>query len=450
MFSKILIANRGEMAVRIIRACKDMGIETVAVYSEADRDALHVILADEAICIGPAQVSDSYLNMRAILSAAEVTGAQAIHPGYGLLAENAKFADMCSQCNITFIGPSAEVIAKMGDKDQARKTAEEAGVPLATGTGVLKTVADAQVAAAEVGFPLLIKATAGGGGRGIRLVESADELQAAFDSATMEALAAFGDGAVYIERYLKPIKHIEIQIIADTHGNVVSLGERDCSIQHRNQKLVEECPSPGITPELRHQMEESAVALSRACGYTNAGTVEFMVDRHGNYFFLEMNTRVQVEHPVTEMVTRIDIVKWQIRVAAGMALDFTQDDVRMEGCAIECRINASDVKRGFMPSAGKVELLHVPGGPGVRFDTYLHQGCSVPPYYDSMVGKLIVHASKRENAIRKMNAALAELVIEGIEHTADLHLEILAHPKFVDGSYTTDTLGEIIENLTAK
>ena len=450
MFSKILIANRGEMAVRIIRACKDMGIETVAVYSEADRDALHVILADEAICIGPAQVSDSYLNMRAILSAAEVTGAQAIHPGYGLLAENAKFADMCSQCNITFIGPSAEVIAKMGDKDQARKTAEEAGVPLATGTGVLKTVADAQAAAAEVGFPLLIKATAGGGGRGIRLVESADELQAAFDSATMEALAAFGDGAVYIERYLKPIKHIEIQIIADTHGNVVSLGERDCSIQHRNQKLVEECPSPGITPELRHQMEESAVALSRACGYTNAGTVEFMVDRHGNYFFLEMNTRVQVEHPVTEMVTRIDIVKWQIRVAAGMALDFTQDDVRMEGCAIECRINASDVKRGFMPSAGKVELLHVPGGPGVRFDTYLHQGCSVPPYYDSMVGKLIVHASKRENAIRKMNAALAELVIEGIEHTADLHLEILAHPKFVDGSYTTDTLGEIIENLTAK
>ena len=450
MFSKILIANRGEMAVRIIRACKDMGIETVAVYSEADRDALHVILADEAICIGPAQVSDSYLNMRAILSAAEVTGAQAIHPGYGLLAENAKFADMCSQCNITFIGPSAEVIAKMGDKDQARKTAEEAGVPLATGTGVLKTVADAQAAAAEVGFPLLIKATAGGGGRGIRLVESEDELQAAFDSATMEALAAFGDGAVYIERYLKPIKHIEIQIIADTHGNVVSLGERDCSIQHRNQKLVEECPSPGITPELRKAMADSAVALSRACGYTNAGTVEFMVDRHGNYFFLEMNTRVQVEHPVTEMVTRIDIVKWQIRVAAGMALDFTQDDVRMEGCAIECRINASDVKRGFMPSAGKVELLHVPGGPGVRFDTYLHQGCSVPPYYDSMVGKLIVHASKRENAIRKMNAALAELVIEGIEHTADLHLEILAHPKFVDGSYTTDTLGEIIENLTAK
>ena len=447
MFSKILVANRGEAAVRIIRACKDMGIATVAVYSDADRDGLHVILADEAVCIGPAPVRDSYLNMNAILSAAELTGAEAIHPGYGLLSENAKFADMCGQCNITFIGPTPQVIAQMGDKDSARALAEVTGVPLASGTSIMETVADAELAATEIGFPLLIKATAGGGGRGIRLVQAADELAAAYASAQMEALAAFGDGSVYLERYLKPIKHVEMQILADTHGNVVCLGERDCSIQHRNQKLLEECPSPGITPELREAMEKSAIDLARACGYTNAGTVEFMVDRHGNYYFLEMNTRVQVEHPVTEMVTRIDIVKWQIRIAAAMALEFTQDDITMVGTAIECRINASDPTRGFMPSAGTVTLLHVPGGPGVRFDSYLHQGCAVPPHYDSMVGKLIVHASTRENAIRKMNAALCELVIDGIQTTAELHLDILEHPDFVDGSYTTDTLGQVLETF---
>lgn len=447
MFNKILIANRGEAAVRIIRACKDMGIETVAVYSEADRNSLHVILADEAVCIGPAQVRESYLNMTAILSAAEVTGAEAIHPGYGLLSENAKFADMCGQCNIVFIGPTPEVIAKMGDKDSARALAEENGVPLASGTSIMETVDDALAAAAEIGFPLLIKATAGGGGRGIRLVESMDELPAAYASAQMEAINAFGDGSVYIERYLKPIKHVEMQILADQLGNVVCLGERDCSIQHRNQKLVEECPSPGIDEELRAKMEASAIALARACGYTNAGTVEFMVDRHGNYFFLEMNTRVQVEHPVTEMVTRIDIVKWQIRIAAGMELAFSQDDIDMVGSAIECRINASNPSKNFMPSAGTVTLLHVPGGPGVRFDSFLHQGCVVPPYYDSMVGKLIVHASSRENAIRKMKAALCELTIEGIETTIDLHLDILENPAFVDGTYTTDTLGEVLETF---
>ena len=440
MFSKILIANRGEIAVRIIRACKDMGISTVAVYSEADRDALHVSLADEAYCIGPAQVKDSYLNMTAILSAAVVSRAEAIHPGYGLLSENPKFAALCEECNITFIGPKSEIIKKMGDKDNARKTMAAAGVPVVPGSDLLKDSAEAVRVAEKIGYPVLIKARAGGGGRGIRLVRSKDEIVNAFNSAAAEAQAAFGDGNLYMEKFIKPVKHIEMQIVADNFGNVVCLGERDCSVQRKNQKLIEESPSVIISEETRKVMAEAAKKAAVATNYTGLGTIEFLYDQDGNFYFMEMNTRLQVEHTVTEMVTGIDLVRWQIRVAANIPLGFKQEDIRLTGHAIECRINAEDPSKNFKPSSGRISILHIPGGPWVRFDTAIYQDYVVPPFYDSMIGKLIVCANNREEAIRKMRAALCELVIEGIDNNTDLHLDILSDPVFDSGSYTTDFL----------
>lgn len=443
MFSKILIANRGEIAVRIIRACKEMGISTVAVFSEADRDALHVSLADESYCIGPAQVSDSYLNMAEIISAAMVSGAQAIHPGYGLLSENPKFAALCEECGLVFIGPKSEVIAKTGDKDEARKTMREAGVPIIPGCDAVEDVKEAHAAADQIGYPLLIKARSGGGGRGIRLVHASEEFEHAFAAASQEALIAFGDGVMYIEKYLFPAKHIEMQILADHFGNVVCLGERECSIQRKNQKLVEECPSPSITPEIRAKMIDVTTKAAKAVGYRNAGTVEYLFDQKGNFYFMEMNTRLQVEHTVTEMVTGIDIVKWQIRIAAGISLNFKQEDVIMAGHAIECRINAENPAKNFRPSCGRITLLHIPGGPWVRFDTALYQDYFVPPYYDSMIGKLIVLAKTREEAIRKIQAALCEMVVEGVDHNSELHMDILDAPEFVSGNYYTDFMNKL-------
>ncbi len=438
MFSKILIANRGEIAVRIIRACKEMGISTVAVFSEADRDALHVSMADESICIGPAKVQESYLNMPAILSAAVASGAQAIHPGYGLLSENARFAELCEECKISFIGPKSELISLLGDKEHARATMQKAGVPVVPGEGLVESVEAAQKAAERIGFPLLIKARSGGGGRGIRLVNSMEEIPSAFSSACAEAQSAFGDGACYMEKFLSPVKHIEMQILCDNYGNAVCLGERDCSMQRKNQKLLEESPSPAVSPKLREKMMDASLKAARAVGYNSVGTIEYLVDRAGNFYFMEMNTRLQVEHPVTEMVTDVDLVKWQIRSAAGMPLDFSQDDIQVSGHAIECRINAEDPANNFAPSCGRIQLLHIPGGPWVRFDTALYQDYLVPPYYDSLLGKLIVRAKTREEAIRKMQAALCELVVEGVFHTADLHMDLLSDEAFLDGSYTTD------------
>lgn len=440
MFSKILIANRGEIAVRIIRACKEMGISTVAVFSEADRDSLHVSLADESVCIGPAPVKGSYLNMSAILSAAVVTGAQAVHPGYGLLSENAVFAGLCEKCGIVFIGPSSELIARMGDKDAARKTMRAAGVPVVPGCDLVENTAHALREAERIGFPLLVKARAGGGGRGIRLVGAMGELEQAVATASAEAQSAFGDGAVYLERFLSPVKHIEMQVLCDKQGVVVCLGERECSIQRRRQKLVEESPSPAVNEETRAAMMEAAVKAARAVHYENAGTIEFLMDRDGRFYFMEMNTRLQVEHPITELVTGIDLVKWQIRIAAGAPLSFAQKDISIDGCAIECRINAENPKEGFRPGCGRISFLHIPGGPWVRFDTALYQGYTVPPFYDSLVGKLAVHAKTRGEAIRKMKAALCELVIEGVEQNAELQMDILGDEEFCSGSYTTDFL----------
>ena len=437
MFPRIMIANRGEIAVRVIRACKEMGISTVAVFSEADRDALHVSLADESICIGPAQVGKSYLNMTAILSAAVACGVNAIHPGYGLLSENEQFARLCEKCNIKFIGPSAEVIAAMGDEDNARRTMRAAGVPVIPGCDLVPDARTAEAEAAKIGFPLLIKARAGGGGRGIRRVYAMEEVAPAFEAASAEARAAFGDGEVYMEKLLTDVHHVEVQLLCDRYGKVVCLGERECSIQRRNQKLIEECPSPSVTPALREKLYDAARRAAVAAHYEGVGTVEFLLDRDGNFYFMEMNTRLQVEHPVTELVTRIDLVKWQIRVAAGMALPFDQGDISLDGSAIECRINAEDPGRGFRPSWGKIELLHVPGGPSVRFDTALYQGYEVPPFYDSLIAKLIVHAHTRQEAIRKMEAALCEMVVEGVEHTGDLQLELIRSRAFADGDYTT-------------
>ena len=437
MFSKILIANRGEIAVRIIRACREMGISTVAVYSQADKDALHVSIADESYCIGGPQVGDSYLNMAAILTVAVISGAQAIHPGYGLLSENAKFVSLCEKCNIEFIGPSSEMISKLGDKDEARRTMRNAGVPVTPGTDIIEDVNIAKEKAAEIGYPILIKARSGGGGRGIRLVHNEDEFENAFHSASAEAQSAFGDGAVYIEKYLKPVKHIEMQLLCDKFGNVVCLGERECSVQRKNQKLIEESPSPAITPEIRANMMEAAKKAALAVGYENAGTVEFLLDKDKNFYFMEMNTRLQVEHPVTEMVVGIDLVQWQIRIAAGAKLSMTQDKIFIHGSAIECRINSEDPDNNYRPSCGTINLLHIPGGPNVRFDTAIYQDYTVPPYYDSMIGKLIVQARSRELAIRQMKMALSELIIQGITHNRNLHLDILSDKEFVDGTYTT-------------
>jgi len=440
MFSKILIANRGEIAVRVIRACRDMGISTVALFSEADREALHVSLADESYCIGSASSKDSYLNMNAVLSIAVATKSEAVHPGYGFLSENAEFAKLCAEKGIVFIGPSPETISMMGDKDMARRTIRNAGIPVIHGSNLVESCLAAQKEAERIGFPLLIKARSGGGGRGIRLVCSSEELEQNYNAAITESIAVFGDGAVYMERYLSPVKHIEMQILADNYGNVVCLGERDCSTQRKNQKLIEESPAVMIPFQTRNRMIDASVRAGKAVGYRGVGTMEYLYDKDGNFHFMEMNTRLQVEHPVTEMVTWIDIVKWQIRVAAGMKLDFTQDKIEFKGHAIECRINAEDPYQGFRPSGGRIEMLHVPGGPWVRFDTALYQGYSIPPFYDSMIGKLIVYAKTRDEAIRKMKAALCELTIEGVVHNASFQAEILSTDEFVNGTYTTDYL----------
>jgi len=440
LFSKILIANRGEIAVRIIRACKEMGISTVAVFSEADRDAFHVSLADESYCIGPSKVSDSYLNMSSIVTLALATKCQAIHPGYGLLSENPKFAKLCEDCNLIFIGPPSDIILKMGDKDEARRTMTNAGVPVVPGCDLVENEEKAAYESEKIGFPLLIKARAGGGGRGIRLVNGPSEIKSAYLSASNEAQSAFGDGSVYMEKYLKPVKHIEMQILCDNFGEIVCLGERECSVQRKNQKLIEESPSPAISKEIRNKMIEASRKAIKATGYKGVGTIEYLLDKDNNFYFMEMNTRLQVEHTVTEMVTGIDLVQWQIRVAAGLPLNFTQKDINITGHAIECRINAENYLDNFKPSCGKISLLHIPGGPWVRFDTAIYQDYVVPPFYDSMIGKLIVYGKTREGAIRKMRAALCELVIEGIEHNGDLHMEILSDDEFNDGSYTTDFL----------
>jgi acetyl-CoA carboxylase biotin carboxylase subunit len=445
MFSKILIANRGEIAVRIIRACREMGIATVAIYSEADKDALHVSLADEAYCVGPAQVGDSYLNMLSILTIAVNTGAQAIHPGYGLLSENAKFVSLCEECNITFIGPSSQMINDLGDKDKARKTMQKAGVPVTPGTQVIEDENEAREAAKKIGYPILIKARSGGGGRGIRLVEKDEDFLNAFRSASSEAGSAFGDSGCYIEKFLHPVKHIEMQLLCDKFGNVLCLGERECSVQRKNQKLIEESPSPSITPEIRQGMIEAASKAAKAVDYNSVGTVEFLLDKDKNFYFMEMNTRLQVEHGVTEMVTGIDLVQWQIRVAAGCKLNKKQDEIFVHGHAIECRINAENPDKNFMPSCGEITQLHIPGGSFVRFDTAIYQNYVIPPFYDSMVGKVIVQGRTRELAIRKMKMALSELSISGIDNNRDLQIEILSDEAFVDGSYTTDFIADFEE-----
>jgi len=440
MFPKILIANRGEIAVRVIRACKEMGISTVAVFSEADRDALHVSLADESYCIGPPPAAQSYLNMAAILTAANSSGAKAIHPGYGLLSENAQFAELCAKEGVKFIGASPESIRLMGDKNRARETMIAVGVPVIPGCDLVRDAEHAKAEADRIGYPILIKARSGGGGRGIRRVDKAEDIKMAFLTASSEAQVAFGDGAVYMEKYLERVKHIEMQLLCDAHGNVVCLGERECSMQRKNQKLIEESPSPVVTDDIRARMTEATIAAARAADYEGAGTVEFLMTRDGAFYFMEMNTRLQVEHPVTEMVTGADMVKWQIRVAAGQELPFKQSDIHLNGHAIECRINAENPDEGFRPSCGQVTLLHIPGGPWVRFDTALYQGYEIPPYYDSMIGKLIVHAPTRAEAIRKMRSALCEMVVEGISHNGVLQADLIGEAAFVDGSYATDYL----------
>jgi len=438
LFSKVLIANRGEIAIRIIRACRELGIRTVAVCSEADRSALHAQIADETICIGPAHSKDSYLNMRAILSACEVAGAQAIHPGFGFLSENAAFARMCGRCGVAFIGPPPEAIERMGDKAQAKETMKAAGVPVIPGSdGVVPDLEAAFREADRIGYPVMVKASAGGGGRGIRLVRSRKELEDAFYTASREALAFFGDDHLYMEKLVENPRHVEVQILADRFGNIVHLGERDCSIQRRNQKVLEESPSPSplMTPELRQRMGEAAVRAARAAGYENAGTVEFLLDRDGSFYFMEMNTRIQVEHPVTEMVTGVDIVKEQLRIAAGEPLSFGQGDVRISGHAIECRINAETPAKNFRPCPGKIRSMYVPGGPGVRIDSAMYAGYTIPPYYDSMIAKLIVHAPTRQEAIAKMRWALAEFLVEGVDTNIDFQLNLLKDDEFEEGNF---------------
>lgn len=438
MFNKILIANRGEIAVRIIRACREMGIKTVAVYSEADRDSLHTMLADEAICIGPAASSQSYLNMERILTATVAMKADAIHPGFGFLSENARFAELCEKCSITFIGPSAEIINKMGNKSEARKTMMEAGVPVVPGSKEpVYTVEEARVMAGEIGYPVMIKASSGGGGKGMRISYSDEDFEANFQNAQMESIKGFSDDTMYIEKYIEKPRHIEFQIMADKYGHVVHLGERDCSIQRRHQKVLEESPSAVISEDLRQRMGETAVRAARAVGYENAGTIEFLLDKNKNFYFMEMNTRIQVEHPVTEMVTRLDLIKEQIRVAAGDDLSVSQEDIKIQGHAIECRINAENPSKNFMPCPGVITNVHTPGGNGVRVDSHIYNNYKVPANYDSMLLKLIVHGKDRQDAIRKMRSALGELVIEGIETNLDFQFEILSHEAYQDGD--TDT-----------
>ncbi|MCE9548681.1 MAG: acetyl-CoA carboxylase biotin carboxylase subunit, partial [Planctomycetia bacterium] len=428
MYKRILIANRGEIALRIIRACRELGVETVAIFSEADRGAKYLELADEAYCVGPAAGGESYRKIDRVISAAEVGNVQAIHPGYGFLAENAHFNEICRSCNIDFIGPTPEAMSLLGDKNRARNLARAANVPVVPGSeGLIERDEDAQALAHQIGFPVLVKASAGGGGRGMRVALNDLALKQAVQQARAEAEGAFGDGSVYLEKYIEHPRHVEVQILADHHGNTVHLFERDCSVQRRHQKLIEESPASHLLPETRQAMCEAAVRLVRSANYTNAGTVEFIVDASGNFYFIEVNARIQVEHPVSEMVTGIDLIKAQIRIASGEPLPFTQADIKCQGVAIECRINAEDPARKFQPSPGKIQQLLVPGGFGVRFDSHSHTGYTVSPYYDSMIGKLIVHQPTRAEAIACMRRALQELRIEGIKTTVPLHLEILAH-----------------------
>lgn len=439
---KILVANRGEIACRIIWTCKEMGIKTVAVHSEADRESLHVKFADEAICVGGNPSAESYLNIPAIISAAEITNVDAIHPGYGFLAESATFAKICDDCNIKFIGPRSDVIAMMGDKVEARRTMQAAGVPILPGSpDPIESAEEAERIAKEIGFPVIIKAAAGGGGRGMRIVRSEDELSSNLEMAQAEALAAFKNGSVYIERYIERPRHIEIQVLADEHGSVIHLGERECSIQRRHQKLLEEAPSPVITPEQREAMGAVAVNACKEIGYASAGTFEFLLDEDGSFYFMEMNTRIQVEHPVTEMVTLTDIVRNQIMIAKGEPMQFSQDDVLIRGHSIECRINAEDPVK-FTPSPGKITAFNLPGGPGVRVDTSVYPGYNVPPYYDSMIAKLIVHARTRELAISRMQRALEMMVVEGIKTTIPLHKKIMADERFRNGDFSTKFMEE--------
>src|SRR5512137_202497 len=437
MFHKVLIANRGEIAMRVIRACKELEIKTVAVYSTADRESLHVKLADESVCIGPPPSLQSYLNINAIISAAELTDAEAIHPGYGFLSENANFAEVCEKCGITFIGPSAESMRIMGDKISARQAVIKQGVPILPGTkeGV-HTVEEAVRVAKEIGFPVIIKATAGGGGRGMKIVHSQATLPNAFATARAEAQSGFGNPEVYIEKYCEQPRHVEIQILADKHGNVIHLGERDCSIQRRHQKLIEEAPSTVVTPEIRKAMGDAAVRAAKAVGYNSVGTIEFLVDKHNNFYFMEMNTRVQVEHPVTEMVTGIDIVREQIRIAFGNKLRYKQSDIKITVHAIECRINAEDPVK-FTPCPGKITSYHTPGGLGVRVDSFVYDGYTVVPHYDSLIAKLIVHAETRDDAIKRMARALDEYLVEGIKTTIPFHKRIMANKDFIDGNIDT-------------
>lgn len=448
MFKRILIANRGEIAVRVFRACRELDIEPVAVYSQADREALHVQLAERAYCIGPARSADSYLNVEAILTVAKAAGCDAIHPGYGFLSENADFADACKAAGVVFIGPSGDVIRAMGNKAAARGLMQKAGVPVVPGSdGAVDTAAQAKTIADAIGYPVLIKAAAGGGGRGMRKVYDPDQLEALFEEARSEALSCFGDGEMYIEKLILRPRHIEFQIMADSQGHVIQLGERDCSIQRRNQKLLEEAPSKALTPELREQMGRAAVEAARAAGYRNAGTIEFVVDQEGNFYFIEMNTRIQVEHPVTELTTGLDLVREQIRIAAGLPLSVTQEEVLFRGHAMECRINAEDPVRGFLPSPGKVGFLHLPGGIGVRVDTGLYPGCELPAWYDSLMAKIIVCAPTRLEAIRRMRRSLEELIIEGPATNTDLLHQILYHPDFVRGNYNTGFLEDNLDTL---
>ncbi|MDD4080779.1 MAG: acetyl-CoA carboxylase biotin carboxylase subunit [Eubacteriales bacterium] len=440
MFAKILIANRGEIAVRVIRACKEMGIRTVAVYSEADREALHVSLADESICVGPAPSALSYLNQEALLSAALNTGCEAVHPGYGFLSENPGFAALCGENRLKFIGPPAEAIRRMGNKDEAKRAMAAAGVPVIPGKEDLQDLAQAQKAAQEIGFPLLIKARSGGGGRGIRRVNAPEELDHAFTEASFEAQSNFSDPALYMEKLLTDVKHVEVQVLCDLKGNAVCFGERDCSMQRKHQKILEESPCALISPQQRAKLMKYARQAVRAMRYEGVGTLEFLMDQQGNFYFMEMNTRLQVEHPVTELVSGIDLVKWQIRTAAGVALPFRQKDIQTQGHAIECRINAEDPAKGFAPAGGTVDILHIPGGPWVRFDTALYQGYKLPLHYDSLIAKLIVFAPTRTEAVRKMLSALCETVIEGVDHTALFQAGLMTDPVFEDGSYTTDYL----------
>lgn len=443
MIRKVLIANRGEIAVRVIRACKELGIKTVAIYSEADKDAMHTQLADEAICVGKPKSKDSYLNESNIISAAVITKCNAIHPGFGFLSENSEFAAICEECNIKFIGPTSKTIGIMGDKSRAREIMKNAGVPIIPGSnGIVKSLEHAYLEAEEIGYPVMIKAALGGGGKGIRIVHCKNDLENAYLTARTEAKVNFGDDTIYIEKFIENPRHIEFQILGDEYGNVVHLGERDCTVQRRNQKVLEEAPSTILSENLRSEMGKAAINAVKAVNYVNAGTIEFLVDKHGDFYFMEMNTRIQVEHPITEMITSIDIVKEQIKIANGERLSFSQEDIKIKGHAIECRINAENPSKGFIPSPGRIEFLNLPGGNGIRVDTAVFTGYTIPPTYDSMIAKLIAYGNNREEAINKMLRALEEFVIEGIDNNIEFQIDILNNNKFRLGDYDTSFISK--------